>query len=306
MADLPLATALTAATERLAAASVPSPRWDAEQLAALVAGVHRAQLATVRMLTAEQAARLADLVTRRCDRVPLQHLVGSVGFRRIDLEVGSGVFIPRPETELVAGFAVERARAAGPRPVVVDLCSGSGAIALAVASEVPDAQVHAVEVDPVALRWLTRNADLRHAAGAPGIGIHLGDARQALPELDGRVDVVVSNPPYVASHELAATDPEVRDHDPRVALLAGEDGLEVIRGVVASAERLLKPGGWVVIEHSDRQGESVPALLRERGWGDVADNVDLTGRPRCAVGRRSDVMSGRQVTGEVSAVRNAR
>ncbi len=280
MGDVPLARELAGAATRLAAAGVDSPRWDAEQLAAYVAGVQRSRLVLIDTLRPEQAARLSELVARRCGRVPLQHLTGSVGFRRIDLEVGGGVFIPRPETELVAGFAVERARAAGPSPLVVDLCSGSGAIALAVANEVPGARVHAVELDPAALRWLARNADARRDAGDPGIGIHQDDARQALPELDGTVDVVVSNPPYVAEHELADVDPEVREHDPRIALLAGGDGLAVIGDVVATAQRLLRPGGWLVVEHSDRQGGSVPALLRRRGWCDVTDHEDLAARPR--------------------------
>ncbi len=303
MGDVPLAGELRAATERLEAAGVASPRWDAEQLAALVVGVQRAKLATVGSLPAEQARRLSDLVARRCARVPLQHLVGSVGFRRIDLLVGPGVFIPRPETELVAGVAVERARAAGEAPVVVDLCSGSGAIALAVANEVPGARVHAVELDPDALGWLARNAAERRRAGDHAIEVHHGAARDALPELDGGVDVVVSNPPYVALPELADVEPEVRDHDPHVALVAAEDGLAVIGDVVASAARLLRPGGWVVIEHSDRQGESVPALLRAGGWRDVADHPDLAGRPRYTTGRSGEAVASLPTTSQAKGAR---
>src|SRR3954451_6854456 len=197
-----------------------------------------------RVLTAHAVATGADLdelVRRRVARVPLQHITGVAGFRYLDLAVGAGVFVPRPETEVVAGVAIDLARAAGPEPVVVDLCSGSGAIALSVAHEVPGAQVHAVEIDPAALRWLTRNAADRRAAGDPGIGIHQDDAAQAVRDLDGLVDVVVSNPPYVAADELAAVDPEVRDHDPRIALVAGDDGLATIRIVAASAARLLRP-----------------------------------------------------------------
>jgi release factor glutamine methyltransferase len=170
--------------------------------------------------------------------------------------------------------------------VVVDLCSGSGAIALSIAHEVPQAQVHAVELDPDALRWLVRNATARRAAGDPGIGIHQDDAAQALPQLDATVDVVVSNPPYVAEEELTRVDPEAREHAPRVALVAGDDGLAVIRAVARCAARLLRPGGWVVVEHSDRQGETAPAVLRDAGFVDVEDRPDLTGRPRLARGRR--------------------
>jgi release factor glutamine methyltransferase len=231
-------------------------------------------------------ADFADLVRKRANRVPLQHLVGSVGFRYIDLDVGPGVFVPRPESEVVAGFAIDRARESGDAPVVVDLCSGSGAIALAVANEVPGATVHAIELDHSAVGWLRRNATQRHAAGDTAIVIHETDIAAELPELDGVVDVVVSNPPYVGIDELDLIDPEVRDHDPRVALVADDDGLAVIRQVVATAFRLLRPDGWVVVEHSDRQGESAPAVLDAAGFLDVTDSPDLTGRPRVATGRK--------------------
>jgi release factor glutamine methyltransferase len=278
---------LRAATARLEEAGVDSPQWDAEQLMAFVAGVPRGRLALVEALDDAQRGRFDELVGRRSNRVPLQHLTGSVGFRYIDLDVGAGVFVPRPETEVVAGIAVERARELGDAPVVVDLCSGSGAIALSVAHEVPTAHVHAVEMDAAALRWLIRNAEARRQAGDTGIGIHHDDAANALPELDGAVDVVVSNPPYVAGHELEHVDPEVRDHDPRIALVAGDDGLAVIRQVAASARRLLRSGGWVVIEHSERQGESAPAVLVAAGFVDVSDIEDLAGRPRAALGRQA-------------------
>jgi release factor glutamine methyltransferase len=235
---------------------------------------------------ASTGSDLDELVRRRAAREPLQHLLGSAGFRHLELAVGPGVFVPRPETEVVAGIAIDLARAAGVTPLVVDLCSGSGAIALSVAQELPSARVHAVELDTDALRWLTRNAADRRAAGDPGIGIHQDDAAQALPELDGRVDVVVSNPPYVAADEMHHVDPEVADHDPRLALLAGDDGLAVIRVVARTAWRLLRPGGWLVVEHSDRQGQSAPAVLAGAGFVDVRDEADLTGRPRVAIGRR--------------------
>ena len=274
------------ATATLADAGIDSARWDAEQLVAFVAGIPRAQLPRLDSLTCEQVERFRALVARRAARVPLQHLTGTVGFRYIELMVGPGVFVPRPETESVAGAAIDLLRGCGPAPVVVDLCSGSGAIALSIANEVPYARVHAVELDPGALAWLTRNATARRDAGDTGVGIHQDDAREALPELDGAVDVVVSNPPYVAADELADVDPEVRDHDPRVALVADNGGLAVIRDVAATAWRLLRPGGWVVVEHSDRQGESAPAVLSAAGFVEVTDEADLAGRPRIAKGRR--------------------
>ena len=280
-----LAAAITDAALALAAAGIESARWDAEQLAAHALGVARGDLLTAE-LTPDAGRRLADLVAQRAARVPLQHLVGSVGFRHIDLEVGSGVFIPRPETEVVVGWVVDAVRAAAlPHVRIVDLCSGSGAIPLALAYELANAEIHGVELDERALRWARRNAAARAAAGDQVIALHHGDVASALPELDGSVDVVVSNPPYVAEHELDLVDPEVRDHDPRVALVAGPDGLDVIRAVATRAAALLKPGGLLVVEHSDRQGQSVPGLLRAAGWRDVADHPDLTGRDRFATAR---------------------
>jgi release factor glutamine methyltransferase len=285
-----LREALGDAVERLAAAGVESPRWDAEQLVAHVLGVARTSLPVIPNLDAPQAAALDALVARRAAREPLQHIVGSVGFRYIELAVGPGVFIPRPETESVAGWAVDAARRAfTPRPRVVDLCSGSGAIALAIAHEVPNAEVHAVELDAGALEWLRRNASARERAGDAAVALHHADVSHAVPELDATVDVVVSNPPYVAEHELGHVEPEVADHDPHVALVAGPDGLDVIAEVERTAKRLLKPGGVVVVEHSDRQGESVPALFTAAGgWTAVADHPDLVGRPRFTVATKME------------------
>lgn len=278
---VPVRPALLEAAHRLAAAGVESPRWDAEQLVAHVLGVSRTSLPVVPNLDAAQYDALRALVARRASREPLQHIVGSVGFRYIDLGVGAGVFIPRPETESVAGYAVDAARKCGPTPLVVDLCSGSGAIALSVAHEVRGAIVHAVELDPGALEWLRRNAAARERAGDPPVTIHEGDVSHALPELDATVDVVVSNPPYVPLGELTDVEPEVRDHDPTMALVAGPDGLDVIREVEKTAKRLLKNGGVVVVEHADRQGETAPNVFTEAGgWRDVEDHADLVGRPR--------------------------
>ena len=231
-------------------------------------------------------ADFGELVRRRAGRVPLQHLVGSVGFRYIDLLVGPGVFVPRPETEVVAGFAIDLAKGVGLEPLVVDLCSGSGAIALCVANEVPTATVHAVELDPDAYVWLTSNAKARADAGDVRIETVCADITDALHALDGKVDVVVANPPYVPDEEMALVDPEVRDHDPRLALVAADGGLAVIRGVAAVAMRLLKPGGWIVAEHSDRQGDSAPGVLQQAGFVSVRDERDLTGRPRVAIGQK--------------------
>lgn len=278
-APVPLRRAIEEAALLLAAAGVPSPRWDAEQLAAHVLGVSRTSLPVVPNLDAAQHAAFTELVARRAAREPLQHVIGSVGFRYVELAVGPGVFVPRPETELVAQAAIDAARRAAPPAVVVDLCAGSGAIALSVAHEVRTATVHAVERDERALDWLRRNAAAREKEGDPAVAIHAADVADALPGLDGTADVVVSNPPYVPLGDLVTADPEVRDHDPVVALVAGPDGLDVIRDVERTAHRLLKPGGVVVVEHDASHGTAAPALFAA-GWADVRDHRDLAGRPR--------------------------
>lgn len=271
------------AARRLEAAGIASPRGDAELLVAHVLGVTRAELVLQTALTEGQIDAVRALVRRRELRTPLQHLVGSAPFRHVELAVGPGVFVPRPETEVVAGWAIDWLhRASIGAPVVVDLCTGTGAIAVAVADEVPHAVVHAVELDPAALGWARRNT-----AGTR-VQLHHADVADALPELDGRVDLVVSNPPYVPDDERDLVEPEVRDHDPSLALWAGGDGLDVLRVVVRRSAGLLRPGGAVVVEHSDRQGESVPAVLRDAGgWVDVRDHADLTGRPRYVTGTRT-------------------
>ena len=284
----PLRTAVRSATDRLAAAGVDSPEHDARALAVHVLGLQRpSDLLLVDELLPEQATAYDALVASRAERVPLQHLTGSVGFRHIVLEVGPGVFVPRPETESVVQWALDAARAEGwTAPVCVDLCTGSGTIAFALANELPGATVHAVERDPDALAWTRRNAVQRAAAGDPEVHLHLGSAEDALPELDGSLDLVISNPPYVATTEAHVPDPEVLDHDPAIALWAGEDGLDVIRLVERAARRLLRPGGLLVVEHSDRQGRTAPALLeRCGGWAEIADHQDHAGRDRYVTGR---------------------
>jgi len=284
----PLRTAVQDATARLGRAGVASPEHDARALAVHVLALRRpSDLLLVDGLGPEQADAFDALVGRRADRVPLQHLTGSVGFRHLELEVGPGVFVPRPETESVVQWAVDALRAEGrTAPLCVDLCTGSGAIALALADEVPGATVHAVERDPDALAWARRNAARRVQAGDPEVHLHLGSAEDALPGLDGTVDLVISNPPYVATTEAHVPEPEVVDHDPGIALWAGEDGLDVVRLVEQAARRLLRPGGLVVVEHSDRQGRAVPALFEGAGgWSQVQDHADLAGRDRYATAR---------------------
>jgi release factor glutamine methyltransferase len=270
---------LRAAQARLAQAGVPSPAHDAAELLACVLGTTRSRLPLVGDVDPDPAERYAALVARRAAREPLQHLTGTAAFRHVDLAVGPGVFVPRPETELLAGWAVERARERQ-RPVVVDLCTGSGAIALSVATEVPGAVVHAVELDPGAVGWARRNL-----AGS-GVALHEQDMAEAVPELNGTVDVVVCNPPYIPLEAWESVAPEARDHDPALALWSGDDGLVAMRVLEATAARLLRPGGVVGAEHADVQGESAPQVFAAAGrWADVRDHADLAGRPRYLTAR---------------------
>ena len=271
---------LGSAARRLADAGVDSPRVDAELLLASVLGVTRGRLLTVVTVPDDVAVRFGTLVDQRADRVPLQHLTGRAPFRFLELAVGPGVFVPRPETEQLAGWAIDRLAGAA-TPSVVDLGSGSGALALSIAHEVPAARVVAVERDPGAIEWTRHNAAARAAAGDPPVEVLSGDMTDPLllRELDGTVDLVVSNPPYVP--DGAVVPREVADHDPPLALWGGPDGLDVVRGLLVTAARLLRPGGWLGIEHADQQGSALPALVRAHGaFTDVVDHPDLAGRPR--------------------------
>jgi release factor glutamine methyltransferase len=284
----PLRDAILAATDALGDAGVPRPEKDAEALALHVLDLHdTTELHAVDELEEIDAATLAALVARRAAREPLPHLTGRVHFRGIELEVGPGAFVPQPETEPVVAWAVDEVRASGrPAPLLADLCTGAGTIAFSLANELPTATVHAVERDPTALGWAERNAARRVAAGDPRVHLHLADVDGCLPELDGQLDLVASNPPYVATHEHAIPDPEVLDHDPAIALWAGRDGLDVVRLVERAARRLLRPGGAVVIEHSDRQGRTAPEVLRAAGgWSEVAGHRDQQGRDRFVTAR---------------------
>lgn len=290
-ADTSWRSLTVSAAEALRAAGVPSPRHDADMLAAHVLGASRASLYTASAPTPQQREEFALLVGRRASREPLQHLTGRAYFRHVELEVGPGVFVPRPETELVAGVAIDearRVRAASGNPArVVDLCTGSGAIAASVADEIEDVVVHAVELSPDAHAYAARNL-----AGT-GVDLRCGDAATAFADLDGTVDVVVTNPPYVPL-DAVIRDPEVAEHDPALALWGGPDGLDVVRQVVAVGARLLRDGGLLVVEHADVQGVSVPALLdasvgERAGWRDVSDHPDLLGRDRYCTARRARV-----------------
>lgn len=287
----PLRETIRDAAVRLERAGVPSPRHDAEALAAHLLGIDRGALLTRDDPGDGFAADYDTLVARREAREPLQHITGSAHFRRVDLAVGPGVFIPRPETEMTAQVAIDEAKAivaAGRVPTVADLYAGSGPIAISIATEVSPVVVHAVELSDDAIGWLRRNA-----AGA-GVIVHhddvgrIADPGRSMAMFHGAVDIVTANPPYVpAGAEIR--DREVVEHDPALALWGGgADGLDQMRVLERVAGLLLAPGGLVIAEHADLQGVAAPDVFRAPGrWDDVQDHRDLTGRPRYLTARRA-------------------
>jgi release factor glutamine methyltransferase len=282
---LQIRPALLAAASRLTAAGVATPRTDSELLAAHVLDVPRGRLLLVDAFTESQRARYDELIAERAQRVPLQYLTGTAAFGDIDILVGPGAFIPRPETELLVAWGL--ARQLPSAPVAVDFCSGTGAIALAVAHARPDARVYAVELEPGAIEWLRRNASARVAAGDTSIEIVVGDVTDpaATAVLDDGVDLLLCNPPYLPDGSPLPAD--VIDHDPLPALFGGADGLVVIRPVVQRAAAVLRTGGWVGIEHDEAHGHRVADLFAAAGgFDDIEVHPDLTGRPRFTTARR--------------------
>ena len=269
-------------------AGIESANTDAELLAAHVLKITRGQLAMqVALGEAKfddtQAQQFESFVARRAQREPLQHLTGEAHFRNITLKVGPGVFVPRPETEFVTGLAIDAIKAdASPSPVVVDLCAGSGAIGLAIASELPHTKVYGVELSNEAIGFTREN--YAHIAPQNAELIH-ADITDALHELDGTVDFVISNPPYIPA-AMVPIYPEVAMHDPALALYGGEDGLDVVKTVSDVAQRLLRPGGGLAIEHADIQAEQVRQLLLTRGWTQVRSHKDLNQRDRAVTAIR--------------------
>jgi release factor glutamine methyltransferase len=263
---------IDAAEAALAEAGVGSPRTDAELLAAHAAGTDRGRLALVEAGPGF-VNRYDDLVAQRVKRVPLQHLTGTAAFGSVNVEVGPGVFIPRPETEAMLEWAVAQRLSA--TPVVVDLCTGSGALALALSRNWPGARVIAVDDSEQALAYARRNLT------GTGAELILADVTEPdlLPELDGCVDLIVANPPYIP--EGAELEPEVAEHDPPHALFGGVDGMTVIDAIERLAGRWLRNGGHCAVEHDDTtSGRTVEAFTRAGRFGDIAARRDLTGRLR--------------------------
>lgn len=269
-----LADAVSEATAILRDAGVPSPRVDAELLADHLLNVGLGRLRAMMLGDAPAPEGYEALVAERAGRTPLQHITGVAHFRYLELAVGPGVFIPRPETESVVQLAIDHVKDMQ-RPRIVDLGTGSGAIAGSIAHEVPGAEVHAVEFSPFAHAWAAKNL-------APlGVNLVLGDLRDAFPELNGTVDVVVSNPPYIPADAIP-NEPEVALHDPPEALYGGgADGMELPTAAAASAARLLRPGGYFVMEHAEVQSGWIAAMLARTGsWTAITTHLDLNGKER--------------------------
>lgn len=284
-----VAAVLREAEDRFAAASIASARADAELLLAAVLEQPRGRIGVLAVTGGALSESTVDayrrLVDRREAREPLQHLTGRAPFRTLELAVGPGAFVPRPETEGVAQLAIDALRrvdANDHRPSAVDLGTGSGAIALALAAEVPAASVVGVEGVADAFVWARENAA---ALGLPNVRMVFADLAVALPDASGSVDVVVSNPPYVPDG-MVPRDPEVRLFDPASALFGGPDGLAPMRDVVRTAARLLRPSGVLVVEHGEHQGAEVRALLDPGHWAGATTHPDLTDRDRATTASR--------------------
>lgn len=280
-----LSALLRDATATLAAAGVPTPDVDAELLTAHALSMTRGELLAAALRGdrgPDDTAAFDELIRRRAAREPLQHLTGVAPFRHLELRVGPGVFVPRPETEMVAQLAIDALRAVpDAAPVAVDLGTGSGAIALAMATEVPHARVFAAENSVDAFIWAKENFALH----APEARLAFADLSDAFHDLDATVAVLVSNPPYVPDAAIPR-DPEVRHWDPPSALYGGEDGLDVVRVLSQVGLRLLRPGGTLVIEHGEWQGAPIRALLEADGWRACATHPDLTLRDRATTALR--------------------
>lgn len=286
---------VTQAIARFVPAGVESPRHDAEALLAWSAGLARWDAVLLGELDQHVAGRFRATVGRRAAREPLQHITGRAGFRHLDLEVGPGVFVPRPETEIMAGVAVDELHrlieAGCANPIAVDLCTGSGAVALAMATEAPGCEVTGIEIAAEAHAYAQRNAlryAQRNALQSGGrVDFRLGDIEIAATDLLGRAQVVTANPPYIPLHAFESVAVEARDFDPPVALWSGSDGLDAIRVVAKVAADLLADGGLVLCEHADVQADTASAVFaRSPDWWQIRRHRDLAGRPRFVTARR--------------------
>jgi release factor glutamine methyltransferase len=267
------------ASQKLSEVGVPSPQADATWLLCHVLDTNRSDLLTRitfdQELTIEQLADFLAALSRREKREPLQHITGKAAFRSLELNVGPGVFVPRPETEQVVQYAIDYLRQLPKPGVAIDLGTGSGAIAIAMATEVPQTKVYAVELSEAAFAYAAKNIE----ANAAMVELRLGAMQNVVSDLVGGLDVVISNPPYIPNSAIPK-DPEVKNYDPELALYGGEDGLDVIRDISAIAAALLRSGGLLVLEHADGQSEAIRELLLNDGWLSVNAFQDATLRYR--------------------------
>ncbi|MGV0626907.1 peptide chain release factor N(5)-glutamine methyltransferase [Mycolicibacter minnesotensis] len=276
-----LRDAIDSAAAHFADAGIDSARFDAEELAAHAAGTDRGRLGLLEQPDDEFFRRYRELIAARGARIPLQHLIGTAAFGPVTVQVGPGVFIPRPETEALLEWAMGQRLPQA--PVIVDACTGSGALALALSAVFPGARTLAIDDSQAALEYTRRNC-----AGT-SVEVIRADVTTAglLSELDGQVDLLVSNPPYIP--DGADLDPEVAQHDPEHALFGGPDGMSVIAPLAALAARLLRPGGLFAVEHDDTTPQATVQTVSSGGFfDDVVSRPDLTGRLRFVTAVRND------------------
>lgn len=272
-----LSEQLATSASILSSAGIASAKKEAELIAAHVLDISLGDLFAKALsdneLSDQKAQAINELVTARARRIPLQHLLGKWWFRSLELKVGPGVFSPRPETEQVVEVALGLVSGIS-EPVVVDVGTGTGAIAISIATEHPGSIVYAIETSEAAIKYAQQNIELL----APWVKLIHGDFEKELPNFEN-LDLLISNPPYIPTDAIPR-DPEVRNHDPELALYSGEDGLDAIRLLSRLGQLALKPGGHLVVEHSDTQSKPVIDLLLSQGWRDVVSHKDLTGRDR--------------------------
>ena len=270
---------LSEASSKLEAAGVTSATVDAELLACFCLAISRSELQLLVATKSEFPIQHLDqfqlVLSRRVSREPLQHITGTAPFRHLELKVGPGVFTPRPETEQVVGYAMEKISKLH-NPLIVDLCSGSGAIAISLTTEISGSKVFAVELSKAAFGYLLQNAA---SYGLPEENLRNEELQTSLSELDGLVDLVISNPPYIPNDAIPV-DLEVQLHEPSMSLYAGVDGLDAIRQISIRAKSLLISGGLLVLEHADSQSSSIAKLLLAEGWLEIEARADLAGKER--------------------------
>ena len=280
-----ISEALESATDKLTSAGVTSPSVDAELLGCFVLGIERSELTMLslreELFPEDKIAQFETSVARRVKREPLQHITGLAPFRHLELHVGPGVFIPRPETEQLVELAIESIKKIE-KPLVVDLCSGSGAIAISLATELEGSRVFSVELSEQAFEFLSNNYQ---KYGLDTKSAKNEDLANAFDELEAQVDLVISNPPYIPDSAVPV-DLEVQLHEPSLALYGGEDGLDVIRRISDRALYLLKPSGLLLLEHADTQAQAISQLLLNQGWQEVISSQDLAGKDRMISARK--------------------